>query len=115
METTNITNQELKPTYEELTQAIEQQKKDFNTKISALEVLIEELEKPVVSDSFMKKLELTIEDSIDSYRFEEQDFEYELELNWDNKISVCSIDFLNTAGITDKIMQDITTLFKYSE
>ena len=76
---------------------------------------LEEINKPVMTDEMFEKLTELVEEGVESVRIEEDDLEYSMEFDYDNKVCLNDISLENTSDFADKIMSYIDMHYKIVE
>ena len=80
----------------------EQELKDFN--------------KPVLTSTQLADVEAAIQKATEDFNFDEPDtFEYEFNLNYENKIEIESLNFMGHYELNERIAKEIFALFKEVE
>ena len=76
---------------------------------------LEDVNKPVMPNDTYAVLEGLVSDTIESYEFDCGEFEYEFELNYDNKIELNSLTFNDHYNLAEKVMKSIDNHFKIED
>ena len=76
---------------------------------------LEELNKPEMTDVMFDKLTELVEEGVESVRIEEDDLEYSMEFDYDNKVCLSDISLQNSDSFTDKFMCAIDGHYKVTE
>ena len=81
---------------------------DLNTKNRELE----DVNKPEMTDVMFDKLTELVEEGVCEVRINEDDLEYSMEFDYDNKVCLNDISLENTSDFADKIMSYIDMHYK---
>ena len=73
---------------------------------------LEELNKPEMTDVMFDKLTELVEEGVCEVRIDEDDLEYSMEFDYDNKVCLNDISLENTSDFADKIMSYIDMHYK---
>ena len=73
---------------------------------------LEDANKPVISSTIMDIINDTVNSALEDYQFDCGMFEYEFNLDYDNKIELSELTFTDTYELQDAIMKDIGNRFK---
>ena len=93
-----------------------QEKVDEITKeLQLKKAVLEDVGKPTMTENVYSLLQDTIREAIDNISFSEQDFEYEMSIEYDNKIELNYLNFNEQDGIFDDIIKCIDNQFRVIE
>ena len=98
----------LEATVKGLQEKINQLNVDLKTKQQELD----DVNKPVINESTLSHIEDSISRVVEAFNFECGMFEYDFELDYDNKIELSNLSFSDTYELQDVIMRDINNRFK---
>jgi len=87
----------------------------LNMDLKAKQKELEDINKPAISNDTYAELEDVIGNTIESYGFECGEFEYEFNLNYDNKLELSDLTFNDHYNLAEAIMKAITNHFKVAE
>ena len=73
---------------------------------------LDDCNKPVVNASTLSQIEDSVSRVVECFTFECGMFEYDFELDYDNKIELSNLSFSDTYELQDAIMRDINNRFK---
>ena len=73
---------------------------------------LEDVNKPELSNDTYAELEDVISNTVEEYEFECGEFEYEFNINYDNKIGLDNLTFNDHYNLAEAIMKRITNHFK---
>ena len=93
-----------------------QEKVDEITKeLQLKKAVLEDVGKPTMTENVYSLLQDTIREAIDNISFSEQDFEYEMSIEYDNKVELNYLNFNEQDGIFDDIIKCIDNQFRVIE
>ena len=93
-----------------------QEKVDEITKeLQLKKAVLEDVGKPTMTENVYSLLQDTIREAIDNISFSEQDFEYEMSIEYDNKIELNYLNFNEQDSMFDDIIQCIDNQFRVIE
>ena len=73
---------------------------------------LEDVNKPVISSTTLDVINDAVNSALEDYQFDCGMFDYEFELDYDNKITLSNLSFTDTYELQDAIMRDINNRFK---
>ena len=73
---------------------------------------LEELNKPEMTDVMFDKLTELVEEGVESVNIEEEDLEYSMDIDYDNKVCLSDISLQENDKFGDKIMSYIDMHYK---
>ena len=73
---------------------------------------LEDVNKPVISEQTLHIIEDVVNKTIEDYNFECGHFEYEFNINYDNKLELSELTFTDSYDISEAIIMNITKQFK---
>ena len=76
---------------------------------------LEELNKPEMTDVMFDKLTESVEDGVCEVRINEDDLEYSMEFDYDNKVCLNDISLQNSDSFAEKVMCAIDGHYKVTE
>ena len=80
--------------------------------LKAKEKELDDVNKPVINSSTVSQVEDSVSRVVECFTFECGMFEYDFELDYDNKIELSNLSFSDTYELQDAIMRDINNRFK---
>ena len=88
---------------------------DYKAQISVIEQELEDLGKPEVSPEFLDKISETITKAVEELEFDAEDIELNLEMDYDNKVNIDTVELKDSNGLADKIYCAVELLFACSD
>ena len=88
---------------------------DYKVQISLLDKEIEDLGKPEVTPEFLDKISETITKAVEELDFDAEDIEFNLEMDYDNKVNIDTAELKDPSDIADKIYCAVELLFACSD
>ena len=73
---------------------------------------LEDFNKPVISSTTLDVVNDAVNSALEDYNFDCGMFDYEFELDYDNKITLSNLSFTDHYDIEEAIMMNITKQFK---
>ena len=98
----------LEATIKGLEEKLESVKSDLGMKVRELA----DVNKPEMTSEMFDKLAELVEEAVDSVSIEEDDLEYSMEFDYDNKVCLNDISLQNSDTFADKIMCAIDGHYK---
>ena len=105
------TKEMLEATVKGLQEKIGQLNMDLKSKQQELE----DANKPVISSTTMDIINDTVNQVLENYDFECGHFEYEFNINYDNKIELGDLTFTDTYDLVEAIVTKVEKQFKIEE
>ena len=105
------TKEMLEATVKGLQDKVNQLNVDLTTKQQELQ----DVNKPVLSNNTYAQLEGLISDTIESYDFEINEFDYEFNIGYENRIELSDLTFNDHYNLAEKVMKAIDNHFKIDE
>ena len=104
----NIEIEKLKVSLE----AHEEQVKDLSHDLKIATQRLEDCDKPKLTGKQFTSIEQAIESAISDYNFEEYDqYEYELSMEYDNRVELSHIEFRNASDLAEEVYASVEKLF----
>ena len=104
----NIEIEKLKVSFE----AHEEQVKDLSHDLKIATQRLEDCDKPKLTGKQFTSIEQAIESAISDYNFEEYDqYEYELSMEYDNRVELSHIEFRNASDLAEEVYASVEKLF----
>ena len=104
----NETKEMLEATCKGLEDKISQLNMDLKTKQQELE----DANKPVISSTTLDIINDAVNAALEDYQFDCGMFEYEFNINYDNKLELSELTFTDSYDISEAIIMNITKQFK---
>ena len=98
----------LEATVKGLEEKIQQLNTDYKEKLKELE----DVNKPEIKASQMDVIENGLEKTFENFDLDVEQFEYEVELDYDSKVVVSNLTFTDTYDLHEAIMRNIEKQFK---
>ena len=98
----------LEATIKGLEEKLESVKSDLGMKVRELD----EVNKPEMTGEMFDKLTELVEEGVCEVRIDENDLEYSMDIDYDNKVCLNDISLENTSDFADKIMSYIDMHYK---
>ena len=84
----------------------------LNVELKDKQQELDDVNKPVINSSTVSQIEDSVSRVVECFTFECGMFEYDFELDYDNKIELSNLSFSDTYELQDAIMRDINNRFK---
>tara|TARA_R100001460_G_scaffold97433_2_gene140010 strand:+ start:217 stop:561 length:345 start_codon:yes stop_codon:yes gene_type:complete len=84
----------------------------LNMDLKSKQQELEDVNKPEITSSQMDVINDAVNSELESYDFDCGMFDYEFELDYDNKITLSNLSFTDTYELQEAIMMNITKQFK---
>ena len=84
---------------------------DYKAQLSIIEKELEDLGKPLVSPEFLDKISETITKAVEELEFDAEDIEISLEMDYDNKVNIDTVELKDPSDLADKIYCAVELLF----
>ena len=98
----------LEATVKGLEEKIQQLNTDYKEKLQELE----DVNKPVIKASQMDVIDDSLQQTFEDFNLDVDQFEYDVELDYDNKIVLSNLTFTDTYDLHEAIMRNIEKQFK---
>tara|TARA_R110000824_G_scaffold128245_1_gene288995 strand:+ start:477 stop:854 length:378 start_codon:yes stop_codon:yes gene_type:complete len=93
-------------------EAHEEQVKDLSHDLKIATQRLEDCDKPKLTEKQFASIEEAIESAISDYNFEEYDqYEYELSMEYDNRVELSHIEFRNASDLAGEVYTSVERLF----
>jgi uncharacterized protein (DUF342 family) len=90
----------------------EEQVKDLQRDLKTAEQKLADADKPKLTEKQLEAIQTTIENSVENFHFDDTDtYEFELGIEYDNKVYLSHINFEGQGDLSDQIYQDVESLF----
>ena len=98
----------LEATVKGLQEKIQQLNTDYKNKLQELE----DINKPVIQASQMDIIDNGLQKAFENFDLDIEQFDYEVELDYDNKVVLSNLTFTDTYDLHEAIMRNIQKQFK---
>ena len=98
----------LEATVKGLQEKIQQLNSDYKEKLQELE----DVNKPVIKASQMDVIDDSLQQTFEDFNLDIDQFEYDVELDYDNKVVLSNLTFTDTYDLHEAIMRNIEKQFK---
>ena len=86
--------------------------KDFTAQLEQAKKDLADINKPELTSLQFDNLYEAVESGVSGYDFSDQDnFDTEFELDYDNKVTLSSLDISNSQDLVEAIVEELTKLF----
>ena len=106
---------ESKELLEATIKGLEEKLDSVNTDLRSKQRELADVNKPVMTNEMFENITELVEEAIESVRIEEDDLEYSMEFDYDNKVCLSDISLDNSSTFADKIMCAIDGHYKIVE
>ena len=98
----------LEATVKGLQEKIQQLNTDYKEKLQELE----DVNKPVIKASQMDVIDDSLQQTFEDFNLDIDQFDYDVELDYDNKVVLSNLTFTDTYDLHEAIMRNIQKQFK---
>ena len=98
----------LEATVKGLQEKIQQLNTDYKNKLQELE----DVNKPVIQASQMDFIDNGVQKTFEDFNLDIEQFDYEVELDYDNKVVLSNLTFTDTYDLHEALMRNIEKQFK---
>ena len=96
--------------------AHEEQVKDLQHDLKVAEQRLEDADKPKLTEKQFQAIQSAIENSVENFSFDDADsYEYEMAMEYDNKVYLSHINFEQIDDLADQIYKDVESCFGITE
>ena len=89
---------------------------NYTGKLADAEKELADINKPELTSLQFDNLYEAVESGVSGYDFSDQDnFDYEFDINYDNKIELNNLDITNSQDLVEAIVAELTKLFTEAE
>ena len=106
---------ETKEMLEATCKGLEDKISQLNIDLKAKQKELEDANKPVISSTTMDIINDTVNKAVEDYNFDCGMFEYEFNINYDNKIELSDLTFTDAYEIVEAIVTKVEKQFKIIE
>ena len=87
----------------------------LNADLKQKQQQLEDAGKPVISSDTMDIINDAVNEALEDFRFDCGMFEYEFNINYDNKLELSDLTFTDSYDISEAIIMNITKYFKIKD
>tara|TARA_R100000900_G_scaffold51651_2_gene41335 strand:- start:840 stop:1181 length:342 start_codon:yes stop_codon:yes gene_type:complete len=87
----------------------------LNMDLKSKQKELEDYNKPLLLNETYAALEMVVDNAIGDYEFDCGEFDYEFNINYDNKIELDNLSFNDHYNLAEKVMKAIDNHFKVEE
>tara|TARA_R100000995_G_scaffold19742_1_gene8167 strand:- start:1106 stop:1447 length:342 start_codon:yes stop_codon:yes gene_type:complete len=106
---------ETKELLEATVKGLQDKVNQLNIDLKAKQQELQDVNKPELSNDTYAELEDIIGNTIGDYQFECGEFDYEFNLDYDNKLELSDLQFNDHYNLAEAVMKAITNHFKIAE
>ncbi len=106
---------ETKEMLEDTVKGLQDKIGQLNMDLKAKQQELEDANKPVISSTTMDIINDTVNKAVEDYSFDCGMFEYEFNLNYDNKLELSDLTFTDTYELVEAIVTKIEKQFKIEQ
>ena len=89
---------------------------DYRQQVSIIQKQIEDYNKPELTPAQLDDITEAIQSAVDSYNFDEvDDYDIELEMDYDGRVSLSSINLNESYRLVERIVEKVHSLFKEAD
>ena len=89
---------------------------DYKQQISILQKQIDDYNKPALTPKQLDDISEAIEEAVGTYHFDEvDDYDIELEMDYDGRVSASTINLNETYDLVERIVRNVHNLFKEAD
>lgn len=88
---------------------------ELNNELSTAQKSLRDVNKPTMTENVYSLLEDTIRDAVSNISFSENDFDYEMSMEYDNKVELSYLTFNEMDSMVDDIIRHIDNEFRVIE
>ena len=103
---------ESKELLEATIKGLEEKLNQLNTDLRSKERELADVNKPEMTDVMFDNITELVEEAVESVRIDDDDLEYSMEIDYDNKVCLTDISLQNSDRFADKVMSEIDRHYK---
>ena len=103
---------ETKEMWEATVKGLQEKIQQLNVDFKSNQQELEDVNKPVISNDTMDIVNDAVNAALEDYQFDCGMFEYEFNINYDNKLELSELTFTDSYDISEAIIMNITKQFK---
>ena len=88
---------------------------DYKAQLAKIDQELEDLGKPEATPEFLDKISETITEAVENLEFDAEDIEYSLEMDYDNRVNIDSVEMKDMSDLASKIYKEVEKLFAETE
>jgi len=93
-----------------------EQSDNYKKQLETVEKQLADINKPAITLAMMDAIEGAIETAVEDFDFSDDDnFDKEFEIDYDNKIRLSNLDFTNSCDLVQEIAGKVLNLFREDE
>ena len=90
--------------------------RDYQQQIADLQKQIDDYNKPELTPKQLDDIHNAVENAVNDFDFEDTDnYHIEYELDYDSRVNAQSLEFQNSSELVEKIVENVTRLFKEAD
>ena len=106
---------ENKELLEATVKGLQEKIQQLNVDLKSKQQELEDVNKPVISNDTMDIVNDAVNAALEDYQFDCGMFEYEFNINYDNKLELSELTFTDSYDISEAIIMNITKQFKIKD
>ena len=106
---------ETKEMLEATVKGLQDKVNQLNMDLKSKQKELEDYNKPLLLNETYAELEMVVDNAIGDYDFECGEFDYEFNINYDNKIELDNLSFNDHYNLAEAVMKAIDNHFKVEE
>tara|TARA_A100001201_G_scaffold11761_1_gene15470 strand:+ start:918 stop:1262 length:345 start_codon:yes stop_codon:yes gene_type:complete len=106
---------ETKEMLEATCKGLEDKISQLNIDLKAKQKELEDVNKPVISSTTMDIINDAVNAALEDYKFDCGMFEYDFNIDYDNKLELSDLTFTDSYDISEAIIMNITKQFKIKD
>ena len=88
----------------------------YQNDLAAMEKQLADINKPAFTPEMMEEISKAIETAVEDFDFSDDDnYEKEFEIDYDNRIRLSNLDFINSCDLIAEIAEKVLDLFQEAE
>ena len=103
---------ESKELLEATIKGLEEKLNQLNSDLRSKERELADVNKPEMTDVMFDNITELVEEAVESVRIDDDDLEYSMEIDYDNKVCLTDISLQNSDRFADKVMSEIDGHYK---
>ena len=94
----------------------QQSTSNYTGQLTEIQKQLADINKPAITPAMIEEIEGAIESAVEDFDFSDDgNFDYEFELDYDNKIRLSNMDFTNSHELVAEIAEKVFELFQEAE
>ena len=103
---------ESKELLEATIKGLEEKLNQLNSDLRSKERELADVNKPIMTNEMFEKICELVENAVNNVSIEQDDLEYSMDINYENKIELTDISLQNSDRFADKVMSEIDGHYK---